>query len=167
MERKQKSIMPGELVHAFNTSTQEAETDSSLWVQGQPGLHCLKKHTQLKNPTEQINTNPIMSHTILCLWNCTHFPKPSLNTLFSTIPSLISHTDRIKCFSPLLFQIPNFSFSLFSVHHNHLGVRSGPCIYSSVPWYLRVQTGPCFHPFVPWCFGVLPGPWVLPTENTH
>lgn len=131
------------------------------------GYTVSKKHTQLKNPTKQINTNPIMSHTILCLWNCTHFPKPSLNTLFSTIPSLISHTDRIKCFSPLLFQIPNFSFSLFSVHHNHLGIRSGPCIHSFVPWYLRVQTGPCFHPFVPWCFGVLSGPWVLPTENTH
>lgn len=30
---------PGMVVHIFNPSTEEAETDESLWVQGQPGLH--------------------------------------------------------------------------------------------------------------------------------
>ena len=55
---------PGVMVQAFNTSTREAETGGSLWVQGQPDLYiarlsqdshdytkklCIKKQNKQKN----------------------------------------------------------------------------------------------------------------------
>ena len=63
------------VVHAFNPSTQEAETCGSLWVRGQPGLQSKFQDSQgykKKNPVLKNNNNKIkveFDENILLSWN--------------------------------------------------------------------------------------------------
>jgi hypothetical protein len=90
-----KNIHPGVVLHAFNSSTQEAEAGRSLWVQGLPGTHSetqTNHKTNCSQPKDVVDTNILanMKHSkVLPMKTESEIENP-LNTTHQTMYTLNS-----------------------------------------------------------------------------